>query len=329
MKLLSIFISLLLLLFMTPGPGCKKSDYNDLSGNYTLKGIIVAIDTLNGSINYIVYKNTKVFLKNTTDATGYLYSLTTDSEGKYIFTGIDPAVNYTIYAGSDTGSVRYEGKLDYTANNFADNQSDSLKLYASSKNQNGIHLIAQGIDGGRISGVTAWVFTNEDLFKSGTADGKVFDMTTNTYGVINKMNVAPGNYYFRIKTKIGMLDLQAEGNITIEYTGIKSVVLMLDKYSANKNGYELTINDIYGTPINNATVYPYRSLAIFKSDSNYTQSLGTVSSSAGGKATSYNIDAAKYYLRIIRVIGKDTLKAETDIDVPENSITTKPITLIK
>lgn len=307
---------------------CKKSPFNDLSGPATLKGTAVVYDTLSGLVSPTPLKNAKVFLRYANNPASFLYSTTSNASGQYNFTGINLDRSYVIYASVDTGQVKYEGQLTYTANNFVDQQADTLKLFPSEKSQNGIHLITQDSTGGRLANITVWVFNNRFLFAADTSAGKIFDMVTNSYGVANKFGLAPAKYYFRVKTKIGNIDLTAEDSVEVTATGIKPVVLTLRRKPLARNGIELTVLDQFGTPINNSISYFYRSKSLYEADTiSYSQSIFTLTSNAAGLAATYVIDPVKYYFRTIKVINSDTLKKADSITVGPNAISSKTVVL--
>lgn len=309
---------------------CKKSKFSDLSGSATLQGNVLLYDTLNGISTLVTGKSAKVFLKYTGNSSGFIYSTTANGSGQYSFTGIDPDSAYTIYAGSDTGTVKYYGELVYPRGTITNERSDTLKLYPSNNNQNILHLIVQDITGGRIYNVSAWTFNSPVLFAADASAGKVFDMTTNSYGVSNRYNIAPGNYYLRVKTKIGNIDLAGETSVLMETTGIKTVFITLQNNPLTRNGIEVHVTDIYTTPIDNAKVYAYRSQAIFMADTiNYNAGLFTLTSNAAGLASTYIIDPATYYLRAVKIINKDTLVETGNVTVGSNTIGTLTMVLKK
>jgi hypothetical protein len=325
MKKIILFIAVCLLLFQ-----CKKSTLHDLSGTATLKGVVITFDTLHGAPAIILQKNSKVFLKYAGSASSFLYSTTTNDQAQFSFTGIELNQSYTIYSSSDTGSVKYAGRLDYEADKFTDGQSDTLKLYPSPDNQNGIHLIVMDSLDARVANVTAWVFNSQVLFAADTSAGRVFDMKSNNYGIDNLLNIAPGLYYLRIKVKIGNLDLAGETSVNVSPGEIKTAIIHLRSIPlANRNGMELQLNDIFGTPVYNASVYCYRSRAVWLLDSTETNSIFVLHSTAAGLASTYLIDSARYYLRMIKpVSSKDTLRRVDSIDVGKAVISKKTFVLL-
>lgn len=330
MKKHTLILTLLITFFFQ----CKKSDdFSDLNGFNTINGVVVLYDTLYGNFSYKGASSIKVYLKNSTNLNGFLYSTSSNGNGQYSFNGIDERKSYTIYGQLDSSNISYYGEIIYPANSITNNQSDTLKLYPSQINQNGIHLIVQDSTGSRIANVTAWVFSNSSQFlSSDTSAGKTFDMTTNSFGVDNKLKISPGKYYLRVITKIGNIDYKGEDSVTVETQGIKPVTVRLSKFSKNKNGLELLIWDNQNTPINNAQVYIYRSQIVFENDTtNNNNSIFMLSSSQSGLTSLYNIDSARYYLRTIKNIynktDTTTFKSEDIIVVSSTSVAKDTIRL--
>jgi hypothetical protein len=308
---------------------CTKSTFNDLGGSQTFKGVVVMYDTLNGVNTIIPAKNFKVYLKYPTSLAGtYLYTVTADALGQYLFNGIDGTRDYVVYAASDTGAVKYYGENVYAAPGTPGNQPDTLKLYPANNNQNGIHLIIRDSVGRPVPGLTAWVFNSAVLFAADTSAGRIFDMQGNGYGVSNRYNIAPGTYYLRVKTKIGSLDLAGETNVDITATGIKNAIIVLRSIPLTRNGIEVKTFDIFSTPVADAKVYCYRSRTVFLNDTiNYNNSLFTISSNAAGLAAAYIIDTGRYYLRAVRTVNSVTIKDTTNTTVGLNAISRITMTL--
>ncbi|RXK86745.1 hypothetical protein [Filimonas effusa] len=305
----------------------KDLEFNDLSGTATLKGVIIMTDSLSGIHQYRTAGNITVFLKKAETENGYLYKVTADAKGQYSFNGIDPGASYTIYAATDTGSVKYSGELTYKANGFKDGESDSLLLRPYAVNQNGILLMVRNEAGDRVGNTTAWVFNNLAAFQADSSAGKIFDMVSNIYGVSNKINIAPGKYYLRVMTKLGSVNVRGEQEVVVDQTGIKPVVLTLQPYTINRTGVELTITDINAAPINAAVTYVYRSGVIADLDSTYANSLYSITSNNAGIAAKYDISPGAYFLRTIKVVGKDTLRSKDQVNVTLNVVTPKGIVL--
>jgi len=304
---------------------CNKSTFNDLGGKLTLSGTVSLSDTLTGNYTHVPFRNGIIYLARSTDKAGaYLYKTTTNTEGVFSFHGLSDTTAYKIFASSDTGQFKLGVQKIYSAGSLTDNQSDQLVLYPTDSN-NVVHLVLHGPDGAKMPGVTAWVYNSPTFFNTGTADGKLFDLTTSNLGVANKKDLAPGNYYFRVKTMVGNMALQGTGQVVLKGNGIVNMPIRLAAYSTITNGLDLTILDHYATPVQNALVTGYRSKITFLLDSTGVYGLFTASSNTAGKVMLTNVDAALYYLRVTKIIGKDTLRTIDSAAVTAASITTKSI----
>lgn len=292
----------------------KDSDFNDLGGSSILSGVVVIVDTLNGPVTRNTAPNLTVYLRYSSQVSGYLVSNKADALGQYTFNGIDPDSAYVVYAYTDTGAVKMYGQLSYAAKTVGLRKSDTLKLYAAQQTQNAIHLLVVDTTLAPVPNVTAWVFNSKVLFDADSSAGRMFDLPVNGSGVGNKFNLAAGTYYFRVKTRIGNMDVLGDTSAVVGATGITTVPLVLRNVTAQRNGIELTLHDIYGTPVNAATVYFYRLKSAYLADSvkaaNY---LFPLTSDAAGLAAIYNIDSATYYYRAEKIIGTDTLRATDSI----------------
>jgi hypothetical protein len=308
---------------------CKK--YNQIQSDADSKlyiyGRVFVEDSINDNgIIKPLLKVTPISISYKNDSVAILKTTNTSDSGYFSFSNMKKDAEYVIIAQAETGSgdskVFFSGSVNVLLNESKTNITPLLKL--DNSKQNGIHLIVLDNTGGKISNITAWVFNNPSLFAADTSAGKIFDMVTNPYGVSNKFNISQGRYFLRIKTRIGNIDLKGEGVIDIENTGIKTLVITVFQ---NQNGFELVVFDNQNAPVNNAQVYGYRSLTVSQLDSNNTNSIFILNTSASGGCSLYNIDPARYYLKTIKQIGAIVLKSEDVIDVNNNMVATKTIRL--
>lgn len=306
----------------------EKVPNPDLAGTGTLKGIVVIADTLSGRYTFTAVPGITVYLKYTGDTTGFLYSSTANNQGLYTFNGIDTSIGYTVYAATENNAVRYDGKLAYTAGNFNDAKPDSIKLYPSENNQNGIHLVVQDTTLAKVSGTTAWIFNSRfALFSSDSAAQKAFDIVTNEFGVGNRLNVAPGWYYARVRTKINGTDYKGEDSAYVEATKIKTLTVLIRRQPAVTNGMELLVLDKDSTPVQGAQLFGYRSRSVSLLDSANAQAEFVLPSSASGMASLYNIDSAKYYIRSLKQVGSVALRSYDSVMVDKARVTKQIIRL--
>lgn len=303
----------------------KDSDFNDLGGSSILSGIVLTIDTLNGPAVSKTAPNLMVYLRYHSQTSSYLVSSKADALGQYTFNGIDPDSSYVVYAYTDTGAVKLYGDIPYPAHTVSGRRSDTLKLYAAQQTQNGIHLMVTDTALKPVPNVTAWVFNSQVLFKADSSAGRTFDLPVNQFGVGTKINLPAGVYYFRVKTTIGNMNVLGESSATVGATGIMPVSLQVRNVTAQRNGIEISLQDKWATPVNQATVYFYRSRAAYLADSVKAMSYQfPLTSNAAGVAAIYNIDSAKYYFRAEKIIGTDTLRAtDSIVDMQAHKVSTK------
>ncbi|PSL27459.1 hypothetical protein [Dyadobacter jiangsuensis] len=321
MKLIGI-----ILFFAAAMSMCEKSTYNDLSGSKIMSGRVLMKDTING-VNYTVpVKSIEVFLADLANTSTFLNSKRTDKDGSYTFEGIDPAVGYKVYAKIDTGAIKYEGELTYKIGEFREGQGEPMMLYPSQSTQNGIHVIVQDTSKARLSNMVVWGYSNSSFYHAGGVEGKTFELTTNLAGVANKMNLAPQTYYLLIKGRVGNIDVLARGTTVVEAEGIKTIVLTVAT-NPKGNGMEIQTIDVSQAPIQAATVFVYQSQTIYDLDKTGANSVFSMSSDKSGSATAYNIDPAAYYLRAIKIVGKDTLRGQAVTTVKSNEVTKQTLTL--
>jgi hypothetical protein len=287
-------------------------------------------DTLYGNYGYTPLRNLVVYLRNPQDSTSFLYTVRTDNLGQFFFSGIDTTMQYQVTASFDSNQVHYNAKLNYTPliQDFLHSR-DTLIVAADTISQNGIHLIVKDTTSAPVRNVTVHVFNSRVLFQADTAAGKIFDMVSNSAGLDNRFNVAPAMYYFRAKTRIGNVDLIREDSVRVDAKGIKTMLLTLRSVPFTANGIELHLSDMFVTPVANATIYFYRSFAVFQNDpSPYSNSLFTLNSNAAGFASVYIIDPATYYVRAVKVVSSTiTLSGIGNVTVGNNTISQLSLTL--
>lgn len=303
---------------------CRKSPYHDLGGTETIKGVVILYDTLSGRVNKTSASGILVYLKYASDATGFLYSVKTDSQGKYSFAGISADSSYKIYARSELSPLMYYGELSLIPSDINGGRSDSLKLFPDISNQNGIHLIIEDEVGQRVGNLTAWVFNNPVLFTNDSSTGRIFDIVTNQYGVGNAFNLVADDYYLRIRARTPTSLLLAEKTVRVSGNGIENVILTVNSVS---NGIEFFTNDASNLPIVAARTYFYRSPIVRDLDSTFANSEFTLTSDAAGRATVYMIDPAVYYFHSVKTIRDTSLNAKGNMTVSLNQVSSKVVQL--
>ncbi len=316
-----IFVLSLFAVFML---GCKK--HNEKLENLYIRGRLFLTDTIaNLAIDSVLSKKIVHLAEDNGDTLNFLYSDTTDNDGYFVFNLLND--------GKTNFVIRYEEKMNgiiYSANQQVTKGQNNIAVDAvpNQTKQNALHLIVADSANGRVVNATAWVFNSALLFAADTSAGKIFDMTTdNVHGVSNRFNIPAGRYYLRVKTKIGSIEFKGEGITDIENIGIKTLVIIINRVSNIRNGFQLLILDSLSTPVNNVQVYGYRSKSVFLIDSANANSIFTLSSNSAGQASLYNIDSARYYLRTVKQVGNTVFRSMDSVDVNNSAITNKTIRL--
>src|SRR5258706_7960195 len=199
--------------------GCQKSPYDDLAGTEKINGLAIVIDTLSGPVKNLLSPTIKVYLRYSDDPAGFLYSTISNDQGQFNFNGIDTAKAYIVYANENIGELKYYGELTYPIGTKYEERSDTLKLFPSQKDQNGIHVIVEDSLGGRVINTKVYLYNSNVLFNMDTIVGYIFSLTTNEYGVANQFNMASDHYQLRALVKSGIKTLFGEKEVSLGPTG--------------------------------------------------------------------------------------------------------------
>jgi hypothetical protein len=209
---------------------CRKDDsssFHDLSGPNTLQGVAVLYDTMTGNYNYTIIKSLDVFIRDSSNPSTYLSKNKTDDHGRYAFNGIDTNKSYTVYASIDTGAIRFYGEINYPKNTTHNYQKDTLKLFPSPYNQNGMFIRTVDSLNGPLPNINIYVFYSKVKWLADDSVGKTFRLQSDLFGRALKMNVTPGWYYLTAIDSVGKLIIKAKDSIHINAQGINSKTIVL------------------------------------------------------------------------------------------------------
>ena len=221
-KTILSFCGIILLIF-----SCKKPHFKDLAGSGTLGGVVILYDTLFGNYAFKSVSSIPVYLRKGTDSIGYLYSTLSSSAGQYSFSGIDPSLSYTIYGQLDSNGIKYYGQIDHSGNTVQSLMADTLKLYPSFKNQNGLFYHVMDSLGYGLANATIYVFASKVLWNNFDSTGAVFILKSDNFGRAVKLNLAPGPYFVHGFANFGNLHLKGSDSTFIKREGITSGNLVL------------------------------------------------------------------------------------------------------
>lgn len=293
---------------------CKKPDFNDVGGTTTLSGVVLLRDNYASTGRYTPVANLTVYLRNQGDMNAYLYSTKTDSQGQFSFSGVDSTRSYRIDATHELDQVKYTGSAEIGPNsNRFKERRDTLLLTINENLQNGVHITVKDYLGGAVPNATVWVFSSPAGFAADTSANATFTLQTDAFGVVNKYQLASGDYYFRVKTRAGNTELVDETKVTVGPQGIQPVSLVVQPTPRPGfgNGIDIMVNDKNGMPVPNATVFLYKNYDTYIQDSGKLQnSLFKLTSGSNGHANAYIINPATYFLWSRKIVSaKDTLSS--------------------
>ncbi len=316
MPLHKIFYSILVSASFAAFTSCHKKDTfseNKLTGKLHLNDTILKKGIL------IPQADVDVLLSYSNNFSDYIFKTKTNNEGSFSFsyqpTGTAPLL---MLAKTIKDNIIYTG-ISETAT-FS--SSGSLVMYPQVSN--GIKVIARDSQGNLLPNVSICLFSSQLVLSIDDCSLAVKNQTTNESGVAFFTSLSPGSFFILAKTAFGNLNLRWTGSaVTVTNSGITTLDITL----TNQNGFILTINDSQPipNPVNGVQIFGYRSKAIYLIDSTHLSSIFSLNTNNAGKASLYNIDAAQYYLRIIKQIGNTTLKKMDSVDVNNSGVTTKTI----
>lgn len=289
-----ITISILLMAMQS----CKKQEADDFNGNGNFAGKLVCLNPNSGELVPKPLANRKVYLAYVpSDTLNYIYSVTTNNEGYFVFTNADKSRKYDIFFSDTLGTVWYKAVVTETAD------KDDILLLATpdQARQNGIAATAQDVTGAQIKDVTVSGYDSHDIFVAdsiaGTNAGAVFSFATNIYGKNTAYNLRPGVYYLIARKQAGPQILAGYNKTTVGYTGITPVTMLL---KTGEKPYGLTIGtiDATGSKIEGVTVNVYDNHDLFRADSAANTATGavkTVITGASGYDFWQNAPAGNYH----------------------------------
>jgi hypothetical protein len=256
----------------------------------------------------------EVLLANTNNFSDYIFKTTTLADGSFSFS-YKPVDGQPLYLLAKT-----------TKDNIAYSVITDLSAFASGgdlvmlpKPGNGVKIIAKDPSGNALPNANICIFSGPLALGTDNCSIAIQSSPTNETGaaVFTNIPIRPEPYYVLAKANIGGIELRYTGSVVISSTGLQTKDILL----TTQNGFNLTIKDNQGTPLNAADVFVYRSRAVYLIDSTNANSIKKISTTEAGKTWLYNIDAAKYYLRMVKQIGSSTLKKMDSIIVNNSGIT--------
>jgi hypothetical protein len=207
-----IFSCIIISLFAS----CNKE--SDLGGYLTISGTLYfkSIDNINDSV---ILPNFPLYIQFQSRGTSsYLYSVKTDSIGRFQFTNLSKGTSYYLYNSLDSLNIKYNLQEIVTANN----NNINLVLSLDSINQNGVHINVLDSLASPIGNIKLWVFNSAVLAANNDTLGSISSVNTDPYGQAYILNVDTGIYYINAKDTIG--NVSFIGKDTIHVTANSGII---------------------------------------------------------------------------------------------------------
>jgi hypothetical protein len=299
----------------------KNPGYDDLSGTGIIRGVVVLYDTLTGPHGFVYTRPIPVYLRYPSDSSGYLYSTMTNSSGQFSFSGIDNNKAYVAFASFDSAQVQFVGQFTYPALQTADYVTDTLRLYPSQTNENGIFLQLQDTLGGALAGFKVFIFNSRPLWANNDSLGNVYSLVSDPFGRAVQLNVSPGWYWIHAPGVFHNLTLQASDSVLVDTQGIsqRKTITLRTATAAYGNGFSLFLTDSTGTPLANATVYVFSSRVLWGNNDS-TGNIFTLQTDINGKCIQQNLIPGEYYFHAQKALGNLFLEASDSVAVPPLSL---------
>lgn len=321
----------LYVLIIVIAAGCSKlfdKQKGDLGGTTVIHGVVVLYDTLTGRYAYYGVHPIQVFIKNAADTTGYLYTTMSNSLGQYTLTGLDSTVPYIVYTMVDSSGVHYYGHIDYSIGKLHNNASDSLKLYPAQTNQNGILYHLQDSSGNNLAGTRFFVFNSRQLWANNDSLGSIYQLTSDVYGRVLKLNLPPGPYYFRAIGVYSNMMVKATDSLTLKSDSIVTrtlKVLPVQSFSAGLLHY---LVDELGGPVANANVYIFNSGVLFNS-ADTVGYIYKLKSDSTGKCLQLNMAPGTYFTNAKIQANQLILQGKDTAQVVAGKVDTLRLVMVK
>lgn len=319
-RILIVCISFFLLIIFS----CKKyNEVNDnLKGNDFIRGRVFIDNSLNGSnlnsskSNIVV----KISIENSGD--NFLYSLSSDSEGYFMFKNLTKEIKYSVFAEVTIDTIVYTNRCEVYAGN------DSLVLLLSPKNteQNILKYEIVGPNDEPVLGCNLCMYNNAIQALDTNCIGSYWNTSSNKYGVAYKLNLPEGTYYTNFKIKYNNVNYLLKDTIHILKEGIVTKRVKLLPSIENKIAYKIT--DSLGNIVSNCSVCGFTS-SILSNDSCLNANW-SINSLANGVASVSKIPTGNYYVFFKIKVGNNTFYSnDTVYNFSNSTIYEKTITLKK
>ena len=188
---------------------CKR---DDLNGADVVSGILYIKTGLNGSLDSSAVPGVTLYLQDGGgNGSGYLYAVTTDLAGKYLFTNLQKSKKYRIHASLDSIGIEYNVDTTIKVSNI----NQALILYPDNTAQDGFSVHAQDSSNTPIANLKLWVFTSSVLAQANDSIGSIFTLVTDDSGNAYRLNIDTAYYYINVNDTIGAVVFSAKETVHV------------------------------------------------------------------------------------------------------------------
>jgi hypothetical protein len=216
-----LFFVILLLL-----TGCKKYDNtnHDLSGNNYIGGTAYLYNDYSANGIQTPLTNQLVKISDSTELPppNFLYTVTTDSNGGFVFPNLRNGIAYTVFAWDTLSGMQFYGAATNTLlNDLTPIPNVVLNLSLDSLHQNGFVYTVTDSSGNVINGCSVWVFSSPllagqmDTIPGDSCEGCNFSVVTNGFGKAFQVNLAQATYITLFRDWVGHFTLSGEDSALI------------------------------------------------------------------------------------------------------------------
>lgn len=328
MKQLLISVSLLIVVYFM---SCSKK--NDFGGQGRLGGLLTYYNPYSGEVIKKVLANRKIFIAyHPSDTLNYIYSVTTDASGYFMFTALDKTKQYDIFFDDTANNVEYKSLITRSPDN------DSLLIVAlpAGNLQNGVSVMVTDTANNKVQGITVAVYDNFDLFNIDTATksnaNAVFTLTTNQYGLDSRFGVAAGKYFFAARKISGSLSLSGYAYDSISTNNVKTVNIKLSSHALSQpDSATVYVIDSANFPVSGAGVYLYSSYIAYSLDTSAAHPAASYSANTNGVGIALfpGIPVASYFIRADKNISTVSFSGSGFITLQPNATRTDTVTVLR
>ncbi len=202
---------------------CSKDKYSQYRGDATLSGYLYLADNIRSSPVTPV-AGERVFLTLGNDTSHYETLVNADSAGMFSFYNIAPYNDFTLFARFLKNGITYNGSTHVEKSNN-NNVVTTLSVYPNYVN--GMSILFNDAMGGAIANLPFRLYTTRVIALVDSARYAFADVKSDSYGLYNRYNINPGNYYIVSRDTIGTQVLRIFDSITVDVKDVKKGTVVL------------------------------------------------------------------------------------------------------